>query len=406
MYKVGTSKFNKHLIAGDSIGTIESNILNCENGLLDIWGTELKYYPNGCMNIRLPHIRVKDKIIYLVGYSDIAKYKKVLGGQFGVVGIDEINIADMGFIRELFLPRFEYLLATLNPDNPDLEIYNEIINRCRPTEKYKDQVPSYIWEELNKAIPQDNWVYWFFTYKDNPIVTEEKERELLSSLLPETREYQTKILGKRTKGVGLIFILPRENIITVEQAKAKQYVKITLGVDTSYSRKSADTFAFVLCGITKQGECVALEEWVRNNKDLRVPITPSDLAIEIDRFINEQKWGIVQNVFIDSGDQATITECQKYKRMNGTLYNIVGAYKETKIIDRINLQNTWIAKGKYLIVQHCKEYIKEHGVYSWQINKDIPEETNDHCINAGQYSWPLYKKMIGVDKSGDKRQNR
>ena len=71
--------------------------------------------------------------------------------------IDEANIADMSFIRELFLPRFEYLCMTLNPDNPDKEIYTEIINRARPIEKYKDEVPSWIWlEPLNKGVPKEN----------------------------------------------------------------------------------------------------------------------------------------------------------------------------------------------------------------------------------------------------------
>ena len=86
------------------------------------------------------------------GYSDISKWKKILGKQLGAVFVDEINIANMDFVRELFLPRFQYLMATLNPDNPNKEIYKEIVNRARPIEKYKDSVPSHIWEELNKSI--------------------------------------------------------------------------------------------------------------------------------------------------------------------------------------------------------------------------------------------------------------
>ena len=47
---------------------------------------------------------------------------------------------------------------------------------------------------------------------DNPAMTVERKELLFSSLLPETREYQTKILGIRTVGTGLVMPL-RKNII-------------------------------------------------------------------------------------------------------------------------------------------------------------------------------------------------
>jgi len=40
-------------------------------------------------------------------------------------------------------------------------------------------------------------------------------------------------------------------------------------------------------------------------------------------------------------------------------------------------------------------HIKEHNTYSWLPNKDIPEDGNDHTINASQYGWIPYKEKIG-----------
>jgi PBSX family phage terminase large subunit len=392
------SKRRKHLIAGESLGTVVSNILSTGDcGLLDNF-PDIELYLNGSNEQKLPHLKIGDDVVFLVGYSDVARFKKVLGGQFGAVFIDEANIADMSFIRELFLPRFEYLCMTLNPDNPDKEIYTEIINRARPIEKYKDNVPSWIWLELNKGIENPSWRYWFFGFKDNPILTPEREKQLYSSLLPETREYQTKILGKRTKGTGLIFILPNDNIITEEEAKQKQYVKLTIGIDTAYSRTSADTFAFILSGITNKGELVILEEVVLNNKGLTNPYSPSDIAVKIDEFIDycTKKWGIIKSIFIDSADQGTIIECQKYRKLMGRSYNIFPAWKQTKVIDRINLQNGWIARKQYLIVNTCVNHIKEHNTYSWMPNKDEPEDANNHTIDASCYSWLPYKTQISI----------
>jgi phage terminase large subunit len=395
LYKVKTSSRKKHLIAGDSIGTVVSNILsNGDCGLLDNY-PNIKLYLNGNADQTLPHINIDDDIVYLVGYSDVSKFKKVLGGQFGAVFIDECNIADMGFIRELFLPRFEYCCMTLNPDNPDKEIYAEIINRARPTEKYANDVPAHIWEELKSQEPNPNWRYWFFGFDDNPTMTEERKGQLYSSLLPETREYQTKILGKRAKGTGLIFILPKDNIISEEVAKTMKFNRYTMGIDTSYSQTSKDTFAFIFGGINDKTQFVVLEEMVFNNSTEKA--SPSDIAIKIDNFIDycNNKWGVCNSIFVDSADQATISECRKFKQINGRSYNLFDAYKKTSIIDRINLQNGWIAKKSYLIVDTCKHHIKEHNTYSWLPNKDIPEDANDHSINASQYAWLPYKTEIG-----------
>ncbi|MCK4258762.1 MAG: hypothetical protein KAX49_07275 [Halanaerobiales bacterium] len=408
LYMIKKTKRNKHLIAGESLGTVLSNILSTGDcGLLDNY-PDIELYLNGNHRQKLPHLQIGEDTVYLVGYSDIAKFKKVLGGQFGAVFIDEVNIADMGFIRELFLPRFEYMCMTLNPDNPDKEIYNEIINRARPIEKYEKDVPNHIWEELKKSLPTEMWRYWFFTFDDNPAMTEELKHKLLTSLLPETREYQTKIQGIRTKGVGLIFNLPTENIITEEEAKKFIYKKYTCGVDTSYSRKSNDTFTFMFGGITDRGVYVALEERVFNNKDRAIPLTPSDIAVKLSDFIinMQKKWGTCPDVFIDNADQATITECRKYKLLHGFNFNFLNSYKKMKIIDRINLQNSWIAHKNYLIVGTCTFHIKEHNTYSWDTKKDEPEDANDHTINGSQYGWIPFKKMIGSDQIGIKKYDR
>ena len=398
LYMVKKTNRKKHLIAGESLGTVVSNILSTGDcGLLDNY-PDIELYLNGSSEQKLPHLKIDDDIVYLVGYSDVARFKKVLGGQFGAILVDECNIADMSFVRELFLPRFEYCCMTLNPDNPNKEIYQEIINRARPISKYENDVPNYIWDELNTQQAMPNWRYWFFTFDDNPTMNDELRNNLLTSLLPETREYQTKILGKRTKGTGLIFILPKCNILTKEQCKEKKYNRLTIGVDTAYSQKSKDTFAFILGGITDNSEFIVLEEEVFNNSSEKA--SPSDIAIKLDSFIDycNNEWGICNSIFIDSADQGTISECRKFKKTNGRSYQIYDAYKKVSIIDRINLQNGWIAKQMFLINNSCKNLIREHDIYSWMPMKDEPEDANDHSINAGQYAWIPYKHEIGVNK--------
>ena len=67
------------------------------------------------------------------------------------------------------------------------------------------------------------------------------------------------------------------------------------------------------------------------------------------------------------------------------------------VIDRINLEAGWLAHGDYLFVRNaCKPELDEMALYSWSEDKDnTPEDRNDHCVNADQYSWLPYNDKIG-----------
>lgn len=41
--------------------------------------------------------------------------------------------------------------------------------------------------------------------------------------------------------------------------------------------------------------------------------------------------------------------------------------------------------------------------YSWDEEKDVPEDRNDHTINSQQYGWIPYRNMIGFETEEQKR---
>ena len=69
-------------------------------------------------------------------------------------------------------------------------------------------------------------------------------------------------------------------------------------------------------GITNKGNYYLLDERTYNNKNLDIPIAPSDTARNYYDFLerNRIEWGFAKDVFIDSADSATITELNKFKR--------------------------------------------------------------------------------------------
>ena len=405
MRMVSRSSKKAHIIASKTTGIAEKNILQQENGILDIH-RDAVYYGNGNSSNKLPHISWEGKIIYILGYDTKEKWQNVLGGQYGCVLIDEINTANIEFVREIST-RNDYLMGTLNPDDPNLPVYTEFINHSRPYKKYEQDVPQEIMKDLLKCEPKPRWRYWFFSFNDNLSLSAEDIEKKKMSAPVGTKLYKNKILGLRGKATGLVFsnFEKEKHVITKEEAKNKQYEYYTCGLDTAYSSSSDDTISMIFIGITRNREAIILDERVYNNAKLSTPIAPSDTANNFVAFLdrNQKEWGLARNVFIDSADQATITELHKYKRTNPCIYVFNDAYKKVQIIDRINLQLGWLHTGHYLVVEHCVNHIRELETYSWMEDKDnTPEDANDHTINASQYGWIPYIDKIGIKTEEEK----
>ena len=409
MLQVAKSKKKMHIIASKTTGVAEKNIIQKEYGLLDVFGDLVKYNGNGDKDNKIPHIKYQtsngEKIIYILGYDNKDKWKMALGSQFGCVMIDEVNTADIEFVREI-CTRCDYLMMTLNPDDPNLPVYDEFINCCRPLKKYEKDVPDSIMEDLERCEAKKDWVYWFFSFYDNASLSEADIEKKKLSAPKGTKLYKNKILGLRGRATGLIFCNfdRKKNLITKQQAKELKFMYFTAGLDTSYSSTSNDTIAMTFMGITEDKKLVYLDEEVYNNKDNKeIPLAPSDTAIKFVNFLekNRRDWGLARDVFVDSADQATMTELKKYKRQRPNLYNFVNSYKKVEILDRINFVLSWIDSVDgvfYYVCDHCKAHIGELETYSWKEDKDEPEDDHNHTIDSSCYSWIPFRKKIGSYK--------
>lgn len=420
MLMVARSGMKYHCMAGVDVGTLEKNVINSELGLLVQFEGVAEYYPAGRGKIRLPHIEYDTpsgtRIIYVAGMDNKSRWKKVLGSQMGCLYIDEVNQADMEFVREA-THRCRYMITTSNPDSPDLPIYSEFINHSRPLKRYIPDYPDELYRQLDQD-PKKGWVHWYFTFYDNASMTEEEIQRKIDAVPIGTKMYKNKIQGLRGKATGLVFSIFRKDVHCMTVSEAKELIErrndktptewfliFTSGMDTAYSQKSPDTIAMSFAGITNKGRYILLDEKVYNNAEIGIPLAPSDVVERYVEFLerNRTEWGFARNTFIDSADQATITEFMKYKRSHPEcLYVFNPAWKEMKIIDRIILQNGWMnynidrnIRPVFYIVDTCKVYQSELDRYSWKEDKDNePEDGNDHMINSVQYSWLPYVGKI------------
>lgn len=419
MRMVSRSTKKLHVIAAKTTGVAEKNIIQSDHGLLDIFGNKVTYCGNGDKDNKIPHIKFEDKIIYVLSYDNKTKWKMALGSQFGCVYIDEINTADIEFLREIS-SRNEYLMGTLNPDDPNLPVYDEFINRSRPYKKYQGDIPPEIMEDLERVEPTPKWRYWFFTFDDNLSLTKEDIEKKKRSVPKGTKLYKNKILGLRGRATGLVFpnfnrqvhvksekwLRNRLDDKYCKEHKLKTWklVQFTGALDTAYSSESPDTFAMSFQGITDTGALIYLEEEIYNNANIETPLAPSDIAPLFYEFLEKcrVKWGFSPDNFIDSADQATITEINKFRKRNpkAAVYRFTNAWKKMTIIDRIHLMLGWLNcdEGKepyYFVLEHNKHHIREMESYSWKEDKYEPEDRNDHTINSGQYGFIPYKFRIG-----------
>lgn len=408
MLKVAESPKKLHILAAKDTGTAEKNIINKDLGIIDDFGQLVEYHGNGTKDDKIPHLLYHtskgDKVIYVLGYGDKQKWQKALGGQYGCLYIDEINTADIDFVRESAM-RCDYLMATLNPDDPALPIYKEYINCSRPLPEWEQETPKEIKDEL-KEEPKPNWVHWFFSFVHNLGLPKEKLDKIIANTPKGTKIWKNKIEGLRGKATGLVF----SNFDRKRHVKTKAWLKqqlkdgkikiktITAGLDTSYSSESEDTIAMIYQIITEDRRVITVDEKIYSNADLTIPLAPSDTVRNFVDFLetNRKEWEFARDVFIDSADQATITELNKHKRLHGSAHNFIPAYKKTTIIDRIMLQISWLQQDAYLVLEHCVNHISELERYSWKEDKNNePEDRNDHTINASQYAWLPYKMQIG-----------
>lgn len=419
MLKVAESPKKLHILAADDTGAAEKNIINKDLGILDDFGVLVEYKGNGSGEYKMPHLifhtSVGDKIIFVVGYGNKRKWKDALGGQYGCLYIDEINTADIDFVREAAM-RCDYMMATLNPDDSSLEVYKEYINCSRPLPEWESETPREIIDEL-KEEPKPGWVHWFFSFAHNLGLSKEKLDKIIRNTPKGTKIWKNKIEGLRGKATGLVFSNFSRGIHVKSREWAKQFIQspgekrkkeffmyFSAAVDTSYSQKSPDTIAFSFLGITNKGMCVVLDERVYNNAELNTPLAPSDTVKNLVDFLdrNKKEWGLARNAFLDNADQATMQEWNKYKRRNGCVYTLNDAWKQMEIIDRINAQLGWMAydvdsgiEPCFYVLDTCKNYIGELETYSWLEDKDnTPEDGHDHEVNSVQYAWIPYQSKI------------
>lgn len=411
--RVKASSKKQHCICGLDTGTIEKNIIKSEMGIETYFGDEIDYRGNGDVNYNLPHIYVKSnkglKVIFLFGYADQSRWKKALGGQFGCAMIDEVNTADMDLVREVAM-RCDYLLMTLNPDDPNLPIYREYINHCRPLPNFEKDVPSEMMNQLLSQPAKEGWVHWYFRMDDNPTLTPEKKASIIANVPEGSKTWKAKILGLRGRSEGLVYDEFTDNkIIKLEQFKwlpMEMVSKVICGLDSGLNN---DATALVTTLITTAGRLLVIPSFyylpkIGSNAN-------SQQAINIAKWLDYwlPRFGInITNMVSIIGDSAAITQDLMYEINLKTPFRAMKVekkdiLKDTQRVKSIIGKEDWfyIIDAGYRnplnpneVLGHNDMFIVELNNQIWDLKKNQPMDGNDHCIDAFKYASSYIYQMF------------
>lgn len=239
------------LIAAEDYNAIRDNLLNSDMGLLKRWPDRYRLQKDEIGGYYIQVIG-KDIRILLAGYSDVSKWKKILGKDIETIYVDEVNIADEQFINECFARQSATLcpltIWTLNGDDPSHYIYKNWINKCIII----GDCPASIRAEMDKPeerdgkhviVKSEGYYYFHWNFDDNPKLTA-KMKQALASLFPVGSYYhKTRVLGERGRWGKMIFadyLSPEQivNIYAKDQAGKPIYniTKYAIGFDVAENR--------------------------------------------------------------------------------------------------------------------------------------------------------------------------
>ncbi|SEP57114.1 phage terminase, large subunit, PBSX family [Virgibacillus subterraneus] len=171
-------------------------------GLMHIFGNlcEIKHDEHG------DHLQIQTpngvKRVYYKGGSKSNSVGAITGMSLGSVVFCEINLLHMTMIQECFRRTFaaqdRYYLADLNPPSPNHPVIKEVFD-----------------------VQNTRWTHW--TIQDNPIITDERKKEIYETLKNSPYLLDRDWYGKRVMPEGVIYSMFNNEKHTENTLLGKRY---------------------------------------------------------------------------------------------------------------------------------------------------------------------------------------
>lgn len=382
-----------HLATGATSAAAKLNIGDCNGlGLEGYFGSRAKWGKfRGCECLRIA-TRTGEKIVIFAGGKNADSYKKIRGNSYGMWIATEINLHHDSMIKEAFNRQ----LAAR-----DRRVFWDL-NPCSPTSWiYRDYIDLYAEKTRSGDLPEGFYNYGHFTIRDNPAVSEERLREIVSQYDPDSVWYRRDILGERCAAEGLVypyFAAHRDDIIIKRgQLDLSDVRFINIGVDFGGNRSRT---AFAACAVLNRGGvCMVADGAVDGKKGEIDPVRVCEEFFAFVRRLRERFPGVlVKYAFCDSEAQYLINGLRKFMRRSGDSLEI-GESKKFKIRDRIDFVCSMMAQGRFSVTEDCDIIIRglSEAVYDPNSEGDVRLDnfsSDIDILDAMEYSFERYMRTL------------
>ena len=398
------------LIAAENYDAIRTNLLQAERGLMTLYPDKYRFVKEEIGGFYVEAVTKGGiKEILLCGYSDSSKWEKILGKDIEIVMIDEVNIADKQFVDECFARQgateHPVTIFTLNGDDPQHLIYQERVNKSLIV----GNCPASTKAEMDaQKIKKRGYFYMWWSFDDNPKLTQDQKRELRHEFPVGSYYHKTKILGERGKWGILIFADYMESNLVqncfVYDAKNKRVdyskldpklgiVHFTMGVDIAEGKASN---VFVLTGFDRTyGRAFVLDRLIfKSRDDMGRPVGFKKKTEYLKAFLAKHIDKKLDFISVDSAEGNYIND------LNGEKLGvpIIPSYKAT-IKQRIDLLIILFNKHRITFDPQCADIYAAYQSATWTKGKEgIEREDNGATANdimdATEYSLTTYMTAL------------
>lgn len=347
---------------GKTSTTIFNNVINLifESKELAIFKPFCAWFPSR------RELKFKDKTITTYGAKDEGAAQLIQGRSLSLAYCDEMTLYPDNFIHMLdtrLRKPHSMGFAGMNPGHPD-----HIIKK---------------W--IDKAIAGDPKYYQLhFTLEDNPYLDDSYKDRVKNSL--SGIFYKRNYLGLWCMAEGAIFDFfdRKEHVVERPPYAAEYWIA---GIDYGLN----NPYACVLIGVstgkyTQEGKKMWVEdEFYWDHKKKSRQKTVSELARETAAFLEPYN---VKQLYIDPSALPIKLDLQKL--------GLHPVDANNNVLDGIGIMCSDMSKGAIVILENCKNLIREIEGYVWDEAKakkgeDAPKKENDHAIDALRYALATHK---------------
>lgn len=311
-------------------------------------------------------LRFGDKIISTVGVNNSGALGVIQGKTFSLCYCDEMtlypdNILDMINTR-LSLPH-SMLIGTMNP--------------MAPSHKVKQ------WIDAGQS-GDKRYYSLHFTLDDNPFVSDEYKDGIKRSLSGVF--YKRNYLGLWCLAEGAIFDF-FDKSLHVRRKPPTSAEYFIVGIDYGTSNAFAAVLIGVNTGKSYQGDPIMWveDEYYWDSKKTQLQKLNHEYADEVKKWL--EPYG-PKNIYMDPSAESFRLE------LNRRALHVTPT--ENEVADGIRVMTSLMKKGDLLVLDRCKNLIREIEGYVWDDKKsergeDEPLKKNDHAVDALRYAVATHK---------------